>query len=702
MKIGVIRYPGSNCFYDTMRYFNDHDCIEIWYKKDTLDENIDLLIIPGGFAFGDRYYENATGEYTYDPGQMCVEAPVSKIIFNIHKKCIPILGICNGFQILIKLGLLPGKLIENRQKRFTSQLVKCNYNFKDYIGKTEMYIANYYGNYQKNTIYSKKKHLQTINDNNNIFLTYEDFSNGSVDNIAGIYNDERNVFGMMPHPERNSNFKNQLLKILTHNYTYINHKIDRLLNSEHISYKSTKQFLRGLYCDGRHVVQGPGENAGIVDIGKGYCISIRIESHNHPTFKNAFEGAATGVGGIIRDIICMGSKPIALLDFLRFGTDKNSDKLLENAVKGIAYYGNTIGIPNVGGSLHRHSIYDKNPLVNVACIGIVKRDNIIYGNALNKNSVLILCGAKTGDEGVDSAVMASKQSTNERELKSQKADAYLENLLLDAFVEISETGLAEGCQDLGAGGILCATTEVIKRGREKTGLDLGCDIYLNNVSLKCELDNYSILASESQERMLIVCKPENCSEIYDILNKWNLEHDEIGIVTENGLYNVYNNESIVYSNKFINFKETDNNLKNTSNKDIYSIEKINRPDLWTGYDHTIGCRTIKGPDKPGQYSILDIYEINKKLIITWSTNVDNCYNKMLELNGTPLGIVNCLNFGDPKSCIGDFKNAVEYMNERCIYLKIPLLGGNVSMYNSTNNKDISPSIVIVMIGLMNN
>ena len=689
MKIGVIRYPGSNCFYDTMRYFNDHDCIEIWYQKDTLDENIDLLIIPGGFAFGDRYYENATGEYTYNPGQMCVEAPVSKIIFNIHKKCIPILGICNGFQILIKLGLLPGKLIENRQKRFTSQLVKCNYNFKDYIGKTEMYIANYYGNYQNKNY-------------DNIFLTYEGFTNGSVDNIAGIYNDERNIFGMMPHPERNSNFKNQLLKILTHNYTYINHKIDRLLNSEHISYRSTKKFLRGLYCEGKQVVQGPGENAGIIDIGKGYCISIRIESHNHPTFKNAFEGAATGVGGIIRDIICMGSKPIALLDFLRFGTDKNSDKLLENAVKGIAYYGNTIGIPNVGGSLHRHSIYDKNPLVNVACIGIVKRDNIIYGNALNKNSVLILCGAKTGDEGVDSAVMASKQSTNERELKSQKADAYLENLLLDAFVEISETGLAEGCQDLGAGGILCATTEVIKRGREKTDKNLGCDIYLNNVSLKCELDNYSILASESQERMLIVCKPENCSKIYNILNKWNLEHDEIGIVTENGLYNVYNNESIVYSNKFINFKETDNNLKNTSNKDIYSIEKINRPELWTGYDHTIGCRTIKGPDKPGQYSILDIYEINKKLIITWSTNVDNCYNKMLELNGTPLGIVNCLNFGDPKSCIGDFKNAVEYMNERCIYLKIPVLGGNVSMYNSTNNKDISPSIVIVMIGLMNN
>ena len=190
------------------------------------------------------------------------------------------------------------------------------------------------------------------------------------------------------------------------------------------------------------------------------------------------------------------------------------------------------------------------------------------------------------------------------------------------------------------------------------------------------------------------------SSIEQSLNKWNLEHDEIGIVTDNGLYNVYNNDSIVYSNKFINFKETDNNLDKTYNKEIYSIEKINRPDLWTGYDHTIGCRTIKGPGKPGQYSILDIYEINKKLIITWSTDVENCYNKIIELNSTPLGIVNCLNFGDPMSCIGDFESSIKNMNETCMNLKIPVLGGNVSMYNSTNNKDITPSVVLVMIGLM--
>ena len=409
--------------------------------------------------FGDRYYENATDKYIYDPGQMCIEAPVSKIILEVNNNNIPILGICNGFQILIKLGLLPGKLIENKQKTFTSKNIKCNYKFNnydgfkfnDYYGDTDMYVANYYGNYQNNKI-----------NKSNIFLTYTNFNNGSQDNIAGIHNDNRNVFGMMPHPERNSNFKNMLLNILLHKRIIIKHRINNLLNSEHISYKSTKKYLKELYIEGEHVIQGPGENAGIVDIGDGYCITIRIESHNHPTFKNAFEGAATGVGGIIRDIICMGSKPIALLDFLRFGTDKNSDKLLNEAIKGIAYYGNTIGIPNVGGSLYRGEIYNKNPLVNVACIGIVKQENIVYGNALNEGSILILCGAKTGNEGVDLAVMASKQSTDKVEENSQKADAFLENLLLDAFTELSENKLLEGCQDLGAGGILCATTEVIK------------------------------------------------------------------------------------------------------------------------------------------------------------------------------------------------------------------------------------------------
>ena len=713
MKIGVVRYPGTNCYHDTIRYFGKENCIELWHdSNNNRPRDLDLLIIPGGFAFGDRYYKKATDNYEYSPGKMAFESSMNKTILNYHEQNVPILGICNGFQILTKMGLLPGELIQNESQRFHSKLVNLDYNFDGIQGNTNMYIANYYGNYQNNELNEK-----------DIFLKYTDFENGSISHIAGIMNKKRNVFGMMPHPERNSDFKDILLRnifrpnLMNHlPQNEISLKINNLLNSEHISYRSTKKFLKTLYTEGKHVVQGLGENAGIVDVGGGYCITIRIESHNHPTYKNAFEGAATGVGGIIRDIICMGSKPIALLDFLRFGYDDNSDKLLNEAIRGIAYYGNTIGIPNVGGSLHRSDIYNKNPLVNVACLGIVKKENIIYGNALNEGSLLVLCGAKTGNEGVDSAVMASKHLTEKKEDNIQKADAYLENLLLDAFVEISETNLAEGCQDLGAGGILCATTEVIKRGREKTIKNLGCSIYLDRIPLKTDMDEYSILASETQERMLLVCSQGNYSEIRKILKKWDLEHNIIGEVNNTGCYSVYtgpkvpyndprNNKSkfkenkLIYSEKFSNFKEEDNTLPLSYNDNNNNIEKIKDISLWETYDHTIGSRTVKGPDQPGSYSILDLYEINKELVITWGGNVELCHSKLKGLNAIPLGVVNCLNFGDPLTCIGDFKNHIDLMNDQCKDLNIPVLGGNVSMYNTTNGIDIPSSVVIVMIGL---
>tara|TARA_B100000214_G_C23969618_1_gene629441 strand:- start:476 stop:2551 length:2076 start_codon:yes stop_codon:yes gene_type:complete len=691
MRIGVIRYPGSNCYSDTIRYFGKHKCKELWYKIDTIDKDIDLLIIPGGFAFGDRFYEKATDKYEYSPGKMAINSPIKSTILYCYENNIPILGICNGFQILTNMGLLPGKLIENESKKFESRLVKLTYDHNTIIGETNMYIANYYGNYQNEEV-----------NKDNIFLKYDNFENGSCLNIAGIMNDKKTVFGMMPHPERNSDFKDKLLQIIFHD-GLIYQKVNNLLTSEHISYKSTKKFLKELHTEEDHVIQGPGENAGIVDIGDGYCITIRIESHNHPTFKNAYEGAATGVGGIIRDIICMGSKPIALLDFLRFGIDDNSKNLLNDAIKGIAYYGNTIGIPTIGGSLHTSEIYNKNPLLNVACLGIVKKENIIYGNALQKNSLLVLCGAKTGNEGVDSAIMASKQLNDEKEKNIQRADAYLENLLLDAFVEISNSKIAEGCQDLGAGGILCATTEVIKRGREKTKLDLGCNIYLDHVPLKHDIDSYSILASETQERMLLVVRPENITMIQKILCKWDLEHNIIGEVTDEGTYNVYHKNKLIFYDNFLNFKEDETNLEiNYNEKKDSEINKIKNLSLWSSYDYSIGCRTIKGPDKPGQYSILDIYEINKQCIITWGETVEVCYEKLISLNGIPLGIVNCLNFGDPSSCIGDFKDAVQLMNNSCKKLKIPVLGGNVSMYNSTDNVDIPSTVVIVMIGIKNN
>ena len=413
MNIGIIRYPGSNCDLDTQRYFGG---FFIWHTETSFDVliNLDLLIIPGGFAFGDRYYNKATEEYKISPGTMAIESPVTIIIKEAAKRKIPILGICNGFQILIQLNLLPGKLVLNNTEEFICKQVECIAWCRARTDgwTSKMYIANSYGNYIP--------HPTSIHHN---FLMYSENLPEYNTCIAGIHNNDKTIFGMMPHPERNNNdFKDILYKIIfpkghkIHMQLHFQKKINELMHSEHISYKSTKKYLKSLYTGGSTtpwVVQGPGENAGIVDIGDGYCIALRIESHNHPTYINPFEGAATGVGGILRDIFTMGARPIAILDFLRFGSDPHSDNLLKKTIKGISYYGNCVGVPNVGGDLYTDDSYNKNPLVNVACLGIVKKENIIYCNAKNEDDILIYVGSKTGNEGIGGAAMASKSFTKD-------------------------------------------------------------------------------------------------------------------------------------------------------------------------------------------------------------------------------------------------------------------------------------------------
>ena len=511
-------------------------------------------------------------------------------------------------------------------------------------------------------------------------------------------------------------FKNILFKILGVQKSSIclplqqetfNKRINELLLSEHISYKSTKKYLKTMHMDEEWVVVPPGENAGIIDIGGGYCIALRIESHNHPTFIDAFEGAATGVGGILRDIFTMGARPIALLDFLRFGVDDNSKQLLTNAIKGISYYGNTIGVPNVGGDLKIGETYNKNPLVNVGCIGILKKENIIYGNALNNDELLIYVGSKTGAEGINGAAMASKSFSNEdkmEELKEnvQKADPFLEKLLLEACVELANKKLAVGMQDMGAGGLLCASYEITHRGRQKTKLNMGCDIYIDKVPIKYKMDSCDILISESQERMLIVSKKENINKIFEIFEKWDLEYSIIGKINMSGNYNVYKNNQLLYKKKmdsFLNIEQNWEVIKPNSEKN-YELSKVKNMDLWREYDCTVGNRTIKGPDKPDSYSILDIPEVNKKLVLTWGETFDECFTEMtMKQLARPLGIVNCLNFGHPKRCIYDFKNTIEKLNYKCLKYNVPILGGNVSLYNSTNDVDIKPTPIYLMIGI---
>ena len=713
INVAIIRYPGSNCDLETFNYFNfnnQNKCFYIWHKETdfSLLDNIDLVVLPGGFAFGDRIYNKATENYIISPGTMALSSPVSVIIKEAVNRNIAILGICNGFQILTQMGLLPGKLLLNDSKKFFSKKVKCNISYRDYIDSTELYVANSYGKYEN---------TNDLKADECYFLRYEDNS------IGGVCNMTNKIFGMMPHPERNNqDFKSMFFQMLFYqeqllepNYQMIFDKsIKELMFSEHISYKTTKKYLRNLHTKEPWVVQGPGENAGIVDIGTSkdgteYCIAIRIESHNHPTFIDPFEGAATGVGGILRDIFTMGARPIGILDFLRFGCDNHSNQLLNKAIQGISYYGNCVGVPNIGGDLYLHDSYNTNPLVNVGCLGIVKKENIIYGNVKDNNNYLIYVGSKTGNEGINGAAMASNTFTNSNiseELKSnvQKSDPFLEKLLLEACCEIADKKLAVGMQDMGAGGMLCATLEVVKRGIEKTGIqDLGCEIYLDKVPTKYDMELNNILISESQERMLIVSNENNLGKINEIFDKWDLEYAIIGKTNNSSKYEVYNNNKLVYSDNIFNLDSPEDYV-NIPIKYIKvnqkSPTKIKNPHLWTMYDSTVGNRTLKGPDKPGHYAILDIYEVGKQLILTWGESFDKCYDKMLLFeNVKPLCIVNCLNFGDPKYSLYDLKQTVDDLSSKCKKYNIPVVGGNVSLYNTTKQSSIRPTPILLMLGI---
>ena len=697
MKIGIVRYPGSNCDFDTLRYFENS--FFIWHNESELPD-IDLLVIPGGFAFGDRIYEKATGKYKISPGEKALESNVTEVIRKAADLGIPILGICNGFQILVKMGLLPGKLIKNNDGNFHSKIVKCKFDnyYTPEENKFDIPIANSYGNYK-----ISEEEYSFLQYNKQIFLRYQEYDNGSFFNIAGVSNEERTIFGLMPHPERlpkNLNLKKTILNMVSYKYN-INKDINRIMNSEHISYKSTRRYLNKLYTEGDHVIQGPGENAGIIDIGDGYALCLRIESHNHPVFIEPYDGAATGVGGILRDIFTMGARPIALLDFLRLGKGCWSEFIEEEIIRGISEYGNCVGVPIVGGDYIKNECYDNNPLLNVACIGLVKKENIIYGNALNPGSLLIYVGSKTGNEGIGGADMASKEfklDINNLKNNVQKGDPFLEKLLIEACCELSTINI-EGMQDMGAGGILCSTVEVVKRGRDKTGKNLGCEIYIDNIPLKSKMTVPNILISESQERMLIVSDKSNMGTIINIFNKWDLEFEIIGKVTEDGLYNIIKKDRSIYRKGFDTFSYPIETWFEKGRSEKVEIKKEKHDfNKWSVYDNTLGGRTIKGPLEKGSYAILDLYEVDKKLYIVWGYNFDECKEKMDKFEAENLAIVNCLNFGHPKDSIKDFSDTIDDLSEKCKKFNIPVIGGNVSLYNSTDNKSIPPTPVLMMVG----
>ncbi len=516
--------------------------------------------------------------------------------------------------------------------------------------------------------------------------------------------------------------------------------------SEHCSYKSSRVHLKTLPTTGPQVLQGPGENAGAVDIGDGLAAVFKIESHNHPSFIEPYQGAATGVGGIIRDIFTMGARPIALLNSLRFGSldEPATRRLLEGVVAGIAGYGNSIGIPTVGGEIAFEPTYAGNPLVNVFCLGIAKASDIIKGVASGVGNAVYYVGAKTGRDGIHGATMASAEfdeKSAEKRPAVQVGDPFMEKLLLEACLEVMQTDALVGIQDMGAAGLTCSTTEMGSRG----GAGVEIDVSLVP-QRETGMTPYEIMLSESQERMLLVVKRGREAEVERIFDKWDLHASHIGEVTSDGLLRVKERGTVVA--QIPNGALTDEAplyhrpmavpeyLAEARRLDLDALAlspEARRPAgdvllallgtpaigskrwVYRQYDHMVRTNTINLPGMGA--GVVRVKETNRAIAMSVDGNGRYCYldprrGAMLAVaeaarnvacaGGRPLAATNCLNFGNPErpAIMWQLAQAVEGIGEACRALGTPITGGNVSLYNETDGHAIYPTPVIGVIGLL--
>jgi len=514
-----------------------------------------------------------------------------------------------------------------------------------------------------------------------------------------------------------------------------------LMWSEHCSYKSSKIHLQKLPTTGPHVIQGPGENAGIVDLGNDLAAVFKIESHNHPSFIEPYQGAATGVGGILRDIFTMGARPIALLDSLRFGPlDHPKNKvIMEGVVSGISGYGNSIGVPTVGGEVYFHPCYSLNPLVNVFCLGIAQKDKIFYARAGQAGNPVLYVGAKTGRDGIHGATMASAEFDENLEKKRpnvQVGDPFKEKLLLEACLEAMHKGLIVGIQDMGAAGLTCSTTEMA--AKSGTGIEINLDLVPQREE---GMTPYEIMLSESQERMLLVTTPDKVNQVREIFAKWDLDAIVIGQVIEGGLLKVWFKGELVVDvpvEAVVNlcpvyhrpWKEPSDRQAKTlttlppcpSDWERIFLQLLSSPTIadkeWVfrQYDHMVQVNTAFLPGADA--AVLRIKGTQRALAITLDGNSSFCYFNPREggkialaeacrnlacVGAQPLGVTNCLNFGNPEKpeIMWEFKEVVEGLAEACRFFNLPITGGNVSFYNETEGNPILPTPVIGVVGIIN-
>lgn len=512
--------------------------------------------------------------------------------------------------------------------------------------------------------------------------------------------------------------------------------------SEHCSYKSSRVHLRTLPTTGPRVVQGPGENAGAVDIGDGLAAVFKIESHNHPSFIEPYQGAATGVGGIIRDIFTMGARPIALLNALRFGSIETplARRIFSGVVAGIGGYGNSIGIPTIGGEIVFDPMYAGNPLVNVLCLGLARHDEIIKGQASGAGNPVYYVGAKTGRDGIHGATMASAEfaeSSVEKRPAVQVGDPFMEKLLLEACLEVMKTDALVGIQDMGAAGLTCATSEMSSRG------NCGMDVEVSLVPQReTGMTPYEIMLSESQERMLLVAKAGREREVEAVFEKWDLHAVRVGHVTASDRVRLFHHGTLVADVPTKALTDEGPVYRRPMSRPPWQTE-VQQLDLaalpapplslaalesllsspiiaskrwaYNQFDHSVGTNTIAQPgasagvvrikgavqglavsvDGNGRYCYLDPYR-GAMLAVAESARNVAC------AGGEPIGGTNNLNFGNPErpEIMWQFGEAVRGIGDACRALDVPITGGNVSLYNETEGRAIYPTPVLGVVGLL--
>ncbi|MDT2501806.1 phosphoribosylformylglycinamidine synthase subunit PurL [Enterococcus avium] len=513
--------------------------------------------------------------------------------------------------------------------------------------------------------------------------------------------------------------------------------------SEHCSYKNSKPVLRKFPTDGPQVLQGPGEGAGIVDIGDNQAVVFKAESHNHPSAVEPYEGAATGVGGIIRDIFSMGARPIAVLDSLRFGelTTERTKYLLEEIVAGISGYGNCIGIPTVGGEVAFDPCYEGNPLVNAMCVGLIDHKDIQKGQAKGVGNSIMYVGAKTGRDGIHGATFASEEFVEGEEQQRsavQVGDPFMEKLLLEACLELilDHSDILVGIQDMGAAGLVSSSSEMASKAGS------GLKLYLDDVPQReTHMTPYEMMLSESQERMLICVEQGHEDEVVELFKRYELDAVTIGEVTDDGLYRLYHHgeevanlpvdalaeDAPVYENEkrepvriqeFANMEDFKPEVVDASETLLALLQQptiASKRMIYETYDSQVRTNTVVRPGSDA--AVLRVRGTNKALAMTTDCNARYLYlnpeiggqiavaeaaRNIVASGGQPLAITDCLNYGSPEKPEGFWElwTSADGISEACRTLNTPVISGNVSMYNETNGKAIYPTPMIGMVGLI--